>query len=198
LTSGVNCVDEFNGFYQGMKDESIRFNVILASQFEHYCPNEHRSDLAEKYRKRGKTYSTKSEFRKLCHGLLKNRGIYFTIDDRFGEHPEEHAALCKAWDTFVVTQATDPEVLQQIRLNSPNLAKKLAKRYDPSLPMDKLVGIAGETRAHRRGICDEEIEPLTTTLNDLKGIFGKDNVNYIMHPSRETHPGFYLAYAVKR
>ena len=62
---------------------------------------------------------------------------------------------------------------------------------------DESLRIASETRVHRRNLCNEEIEPLSTTINDLEGIFGKGNVKYMMHPSKKTHPGFYLAWAVK-
>jgi len=197
LTSGINCANEFDPYYQSLISDEKRFDAIIASQFEHYCPNRHRSDLAQKYRKNRVTYSTKHEFRQLCKSLLEEGGIYFTIDDRLGENPEEHAAICKAWDTFVVTQATNPEVLNQIFQQAPSLAEKLGKKYDKSFGQDESLRIASETRVHRRNLCNEEIEPLSTTINDLEGIFGKGNVKYMMHPSKKTHPGFYLAWAVK-
>lgn len=197
LTSGINCANEFDSYYQSLISDEKRFDAIIASQFEHYCPNEHRSKLAQKYRTKGVPYSTKHEFRQLCHNLLEREGIYFTIDDRLGENTEEHAAICKAWDTFVVTQATNPEILAHIAEQSPNIAKKLAKKYDKSFGQYELLRIASETRVHRRNLCNEEIEPLSATLNDLEGMFGKDNVAYIMHPSKRTHPGFYLAWAIK-
>lgn len=198
FSSGINCINEFDPFYQNILLDNESFHSIIASQFEHYCPNGHRSDLAQKYRTNRTPYSTKHEFRQLCYDLLEKGGIYFTIDDRLGETHEEHATICKAWDTFVVDQSTDQNVLEQIAQKSPDLANKLGKKYNPQFGTDELLKLASETRVHRRNLCNEEIEPLTATLNDLKGIYGKDNVSHVLHTSTMTHPGFYLAWAVKK
>ncbi|MFH1641447.1 MAG: aldehyde dehydrogenase family protein [Nanoarchaeota archaeon] len=198
LTSGVNCADEFHPFYKNLREDGKTFDVILASQFEHYCPNDNRSDLALKYRARGKGFSTKSEFRQMCYNLLNPGGLYFTIDDRLGENQEDHARICRAWDSFVIKQSADPGVLSQIEKLNPNLASKLRKNYDPEAGMDHLLKMAAKTREHRRYVCDEEIEKVSTTKSDLINIFGERNMGLMWHPFKDTHPGFYLAYAIKR
>jgi hypothetical protein len=188
LSSGVNCIDAADAFYWAIKSQSRRFDAIVASQFEHYCPNSPTSPLADRYRELKVPFSTKTEFRRHCYDLLDKGGFYFTVDDRLGESPEEHKEICDAWDGHVVRQFTDDAILEH--LDSLN--------YDRKRPVAALIGVAAKAREHRRAICCEEIEPLSATRRDFMEIFGEDNVFCMMHPSIETHPGFYLMWAVKR
>lgn len=198
LSSGVNCVDASDAFYWAMKSQKKRFDAIVASQFEHYCPNSPTSPLADRYRELKVPFSTKSEFRRHCHDLLDKGGFYFTVDDRLGESPEEHKAICDAWDGHVVRQFTDDIILEHLRSLNPALARNLRLNYDRKRPTSALINVAAKAREHRRSICCEEIEPLSATRRDFVEIFGEDNVFCMMHPSIETHPGFYLMWAVKR
>jgi hypothetical protein len=198
LRSGINCVSALDPFYREIKSQHRSFDAIVSSQFEHYCPNSRTSALACKYQKLGIPFSTKTEFRHLCHDLLDRGGIYFTIDDRLGESPEEHEKICQAWDGHIVRQFTDEAVLHHLQSLSPALARNLRLNYDPQRPKQALLQVAAKAREHRREICCEEIEPLSTTRRDFVGIFGEENVYCMMHPSIETHPGFYLMWAVKR
>lgn len=198
LTSGINCVNVLDPFYGAIRSQGQRFDAIVASQFEHYCPNSHESPLAGKYRELGIPYSTKAEFRRMCHDLLEDGGVYFTVDDRFGESPEEYERICQAWDSYVVRQFTDDAVLHQLQSSHPALARNLQLTYDRQRPPQALLRVAAQVREHRREICREEIEPLSVTRRDLVALFGEENVQCMMHPSIETHPGFYLMWAFKK
>jgi len=198
LSSGINCVNIMDPFYEAIRSQGRGFDAIVASQFEHYCPNSHESPLAGKYRERGIPYSTKAEFRRMCHDLLEEGGVYFTLDDRFGESPEEHERICQAWDSYVVRQFTDDAILHHLRSSNPALARNLRLTYDRQRPRQALLCVAAQAREHRREICREEIEPLSVTRRDFVALFGEENVQCMMHPSIETHPGFYLMWAFKR
>ncbi len=198
LSSGVNCIDITDPFYYRIKSRGRRFDAVVASQFEHYCPNSATSPLAKTYRERGIPFSTKTEFRRHCYDLLGKRGFYFTIDDRRGESPEEHRAICEAWDSHVARQFTDEAILERLKSLNPALARNLRLTYDRKRPLSELLNVVAKAREHRRAICYEEIEPLSATRRDFAEIFGEDNVRCMMHPSIETHPGFYLMWAVKR
>jgi len=198
LSSGINCVNVLDPFYGAIRSQGRRFDAVVASQFEHYCPNSHGSSLACKYREHGIPYSTKAEFRRMCHDLLEEGGVYFTLDDRFGESPEEYERICRAWDSYVVRQFTDDAVLHQLHSSNPALARNLRLTYDRQRPRQALLRVAAQAREHRREICREEIEPLSVTRRDLVALFGEENVQCMMHPSIETHPGFYLMWAFKR
>ena len=173
-------------------------DAVVASQFEHYCPNSPESPLARKYQGLGIPFSTKAQFRRLCHDLLDEGGIYFTIDDRLGESLEEQEWICRAWDSYVVRQFTDDAILRQLQSSHPALARNLRLNYDRQRPAQALLHVAAKAREHRREICREEIEPLSVTKQDFINLFGAENVSCMMHPSRETHPGFYLLWACKR
>lgn len=198
LSAGVNCIDVADAFYWAIQSQNRRFDAIVASQFEHYCPNSSTSPLADRYRELKVPFSTKREFRRHCYDLLDQGGFYFTIDDRLGESPEEHKDICDAWDGHVVRQFTDDAILAHLDSLNPALARNLRLNYDRTRPMAALIGVAAKAREHRRAICCEEIEPLSVTRRDFVEIFGEDNVFCMMHPSIETHPGFYLMWAVKR
>jgi hypothetical protein len=198
LWAGINCINGLDPFYREIQSGNRRFDAIVVSQFEHYCPNGRDSALARKYEKQGIPFSTKAEFRRLCYDLLDRGGMYFTIDDRLGESPEEHEQICQAWDSHIVRQFTDETVLCRLQSVSPALARNLRLSYDPQRPKQALRNVAARAREHRREICCEEIEPLSATSSDFAEIFGKENVHCMMHPSIETHPGFYLMWAVKR
>jgi hypothetical protein len=198
LTSGINCFNGADPFYGEIRSQGKRFDAIIASQFEHYCPNSQGSVLARRYRELGIPYSTKSEFRRLCYDLLEDGGIYFTIDDRLGESPEEHERICRAWDGHVVRQFTDDGVLHRLQSSHPALARNLRLNYDPQRPRETLLYVAAKAREYRRETCREEIEPLSVTRRDFVNVFGEENVYCMMHPSIETHPGFYLMWAFKR
>jgi hypothetical protein len=198
LSSGINCINTGDPFYDEIRSQGRQFDAIVASQFEHYCPNSRQSALAGKYGQSGIPFSTKAEFRRLCHDLLSRGGVYFTIDDRLGESPEEHERICRAWDSHVVRQFTDDTVLHQLHELSPALARNLRLSYDRQRSLQALLNVAAKAREHRREICCEEIEPLSATTQDFLRLFGEKNVFCMMHPSIETHPGFYLMWGVKR
>jgi len=198
LSSGVNCIDITDAFYSGIKSRNKRLDAVVASQFEHYCPNSSSSLLAQTYRERKVPFSTKTEFRRHCYDLLSKGGFYFTIDDRLGESREEHKMICDSWDSHVVRQFTNNTVLEHLQSVNPALARNLRLTYDRKRPARELVNVVAKAREHRRAICYEEIEPLSATRRDFVEIFGEDNVYCMMHPSIETHPGFYLMWAVKR
>ncbi len=198
LRSGINCVDTSDPFYDEVRSRGQGFDAIVASQFEHYCPNHRGSALARKYGDMKIPFATKAEFRRLCHSLLRRGGIYFTVDDRRGESPDEHAEICHAWDRHVVRQFTDEGVLHRLQELSPSLARNLRLSYDRRQSLPALLRVAAQAREHRREICCEEIEPLSATRRDFILLFGEENVHCMMHPSVETHPGFYLLWAVKR
>jgi len=198
LSSGVNCIDITDPFYWRVKSRNKRFDAVVASQFEHYCPNSSSSPLAKTYRERKVPFSTKTEFRRHCYDLLGKGSFYFTIDDRLGESPEEHKAICDAWDSYVVRKFTDDAILEHLKSRNPALARNLRLTYDRKRPVWELANVVAKAREHRRAICYEEIESLSATRRDFAEIFGEDNVYCMMHPSIETHPGFYLMWAVKR
>jgi hypothetical protein len=198
LSSGVNCVDANDAFYWSIKSQNKRFDAIVASQFEHYCPNSPTSPLADRYREMKVAFSTKGQFRRHCYDLLEPGGFYFSVDDRLGESPEEHEAICEAWDGHVARQFTNDAILEHLHSLNPALARNLRLNYDRKRPMSALVNVAAKAREHRRTICCEEIEPLSATRKDFVEVFGEDNIYCMMHPSIETHPGFYLMWAVKR
>jgi len=198
LSSGVNCIDPADAFYWAIRSAKKRFDAVIASQFEHYCPNDSSSPLAERYRESKVAFATKTEFRRHCYELLEPGGFYFSVDDRRGESPEEHQALCEAWDGHVARQFTDDAILEHLNSLNPALARNLRLNYDRKRPMSALVNVAAKAREHRRSICCEEIEPLSATRRGFVEIFGEENVYCMMHPSIETHPGFYLMWAVKR
>ena len=198
LISGVNCINTADPFYESLRSQRKRYDAIIASQFEHYCPNHPDSRLARKYENLNVPFSTKRQFRQMCYDLLEDGGIYFTVDDRLGESPEEHEKICRAWDSHVVTQFTSETVLERLHSLNPALARNLKLNYDRQRPHETLIGIAARAREHRRDICCEEIEPLSRTRQDLVGIFGEEQVHCMMHPSIETHPGFYLMWATKK
>jgi hypothetical protein len=198
LSSGTNCIHVSDPFYNEIRAQGGRFDAIVASQFEHYCPNHDESPLARKYRELGVPYSTKREFRRLCHDLLESGGAYFTIDDRLGESPEEHEKICQAWDSHVIRQFTNDAVLRQLQVSNPALARNLRLSYDQQRSPQALLHVAPQAREHRREICREEIEPLSVTRRDFVELFGEENVCCMMHPSIETHPGFYLMWAFKK
>lgn len=198
LSSGVNCVDAADAFYWAIQSQKRRFDAIVASQFEHYCPNSATSPLARRYREMKVPFSTKAEFRRHCYNLLDTGGFYFSVDDRLGESPEEHEAICGAWDGHVARQFTNDAILDHLDSLNPALARNLRLNYDRKRPMPALINVAAKAREHRRAICCEEIEPLSATRRGFVEVFGEDNVYCMMHPSIETHPGFYLMWAVKR
>ena len=198
LTAGVNGMDLSDPYYRKLERDKQRFDVIITSQFEHYFPNSESSPLAEKLKAKGISYSTKRAFRKYCYGLLAQGGIVFTVDDRLGETAEEHAEICRAWDTHVVNQFTDPDIIKRLESLNRSLASNLRMTYDASRPKEELVKIAAKTREHRRDICYEEIEPISRTKKDFIEIYGEENVQIMMHPSGSTHPGFYLIWATKK
>lgn len=198
LTAGVNGMNLSDPFYQSLNAQKRKFDVIFASQFEHYFPNSNDSELSQRLTEKEIFYSTKKEFRQYCYDLLDDGGVFFTVDDRLGETSKEHEEVCLAWDTHIVKQFTDENVLKIIEnLNGP-LVRNLRMTYDASRPADDLVKIAKKTREHRRNICYEEIEPLSKTKLDFIEIFGEGNVEIMMHPSTHTHPGFYMISAFKR
>ena len=170
---------------------------MVASQFEHYCPNSPESPLAASTRD-WESRSPRRPSSGLCHDLLDEGGIYFTIDDRLGESLEEQEWICRAWDSYVVRQFTDDAILRQLQSSHPALARNLRLNYDRQRPAQALLRVAAKAREHRREICREEIEPLSVTKQDFINLFGAENVSCMMHPSRETHPGFYLLWAFKR
>lgn len=198
LTSGANCINPTDPFYQAIRSKNKLFDAIVASQFEHYCPNSSESELACRYRESGIPFSTKQEFRQFCYSLLVEGGIYFTVDDRLGETPEEHEMICYAWDSHVVSQFADDTVLQQIDCMNPLLARNIRLTYDPEREKDALINVAAKAREYRRRISGEEIEPLSKTRQDFIHMFGEENVYCMMHPSARTHPGFYLMWGIKR
>lgn len=198
LNSGVNCVNAGDLFYGQIRSQGQRFDAVVASQFEHYCPNSQESPLARKYQGLGVPFSTKAQFRRMCYDLLDEGGIYFTIDDRLGESFEEQEWICRAWDSHVVRQFTDDAILCRLQSSHPALARNLRLSYDRQRPPQALLRVAAQAREHRREICREEIEPLSATKQDFINLFGAENVSCMMHPSPETHPGFYLLWAFKR
>jgi len=198
LASGVNCIDIHEPYYQDITALRGDYDAVVSSQFEHYCPNHHDSELAGRLEDARIPYCTKSEFRHFCYDLLAEGGIYFTIDDRLGESPEEHQRICRAWDRHVVKQFTDEGVLAELdRLNTA-LARNLRISYDPQRETETLVHIAAKAREHRREICREEIEPLSKTRRDFAELFGPENVHCMAHPSTDSHPGFYLMWGIKK
>lgn len=198
LNSGVNCIDATASFYRALKSRDKRFDAVVASQFEHYCPNGAMSPLAERYRELGVPFSTKTEFRYLCYDLLDQGGFYFTIDDRWGEPPEEYKTTSGAPDSHVGCRFMNDNVVESLASEDPALAKNLRLSHDLYRSSEALLSVTARVRAYRRTVCCEETEPLSATRRDFAGLFGERNVYCTMHPSIETHPGFYLMWAVKR
>lgn len=202
LSSGVNCINEFDPYYD-RGSNADRFHLILASQFEHYCPNSTRSTQGIRYRRAGIPFSTKREFRQMCYSKLKDGGIYCTIDDRRGETPEEQEILDNAWDEYVARQYCNPNITSRIQNLDPSIHNKIINRVKlhtdkrGKVCLDSLIKDIRNTRNHRRAMCCEEIEPLSATLKDFREIFGRNNVIYVPHPYTRSHSNFYLIIGIR-
>ena len=196
LTSGANVVSPASDYYKFINETIIDhggFDVILASQFEHYFPNTTDSGLAKNISTLDIDFYTKFEFRQLCYRYLKKGGIYFSIDDRLGETEEEQERLCCEWDKWVATQLTDRHNLEAMRSKNKAFTDKLEKHYNPDeINIEKV----RRYREFRRSDCREEIEKLSQTIADFNKIFGDKNV-FIKDHLFSSHKNFYLIWGIK-
>lgn len=198
LSSGANCINAADTFYWAIKSAKKRFDAVVATQLEHYCPNSPTSPLADRYRKRKVRFSTKTEFRHHCYELLDAGGFYFAVDDRLGESLEERKMICDGPDGHRVRQFMDDMSYERCESLNPAVARHLQLAHTHKQPASALANVIAGPRNHRRAVCCAEVEPLSVTRRDFVEIFGEENVYCSMHPSIETHPGFYLMWAVKR
>ncbi len=197
LSSGVNCIDAADPFYDEMKSRGRLFDAIVASRFEHYCPNSHQSALAGKYRESRIPFSTKAELRRLCYGLLNRGGIYFAINGWLDDLPEEHGQSSPARERQGAYPGTHDAGLPPLQELSPSVVRSL--RCCGAQPPRQIPGNGPAPARERAGAtAGAEIEPLSAATRDLARLFGEENVYCMIHPSLETHPGFYLMWAVKR
>jgi SAM-dependent methyltransferase len=196
LASGVNCLDAGTPFHRDhLAPES--FSLIMVSQFQHYFPNSPSSPLARRLELQGVNFSTKHEFRRHCHRLLRPGGMVFIIDDFRGRTEVEDEAWNRAWDRHVVRQFTSRRVIESIRKSDPRLAREIQRRYNPARGEAELVAVARGIRERRRMFCREEIETLDDALVDLREIFGGANSGVMAHPAGESHPNFFMVWAEK-
>ncbi len=196
LYSGIDLINTKSENFQKITNKK-KYDVIIASQFEHYFPYNRESALALQLKKDSREFSTKNEFREKCYDMLKQGGIYFTIDDFIGKTREEHELNLLTWDTHIAKTLSNSNVINEIYQTDSLLAEKISNIYQSHLDTEELVKTVKEFRERRRQNDREETQKLQESLNNLRGIYGKDNISHMLHPS-ENFPNFFLAWAIKK
>jgi SAM-dependent methyltransferase len=146
-------------------------DIVVMSQFLQYIPLRPDED-----------HWSKEEFLAQCGDITRAGGRIVIIEDVYGESPEEHRALSRAWDRAVLGKYTENLSLIEAGLNDLDPAFVEAIRNMIAHP--GLVRIIREKRRAARG---EEI----ISLSAWKWMLANTGLTYRVYP-HESLPNFYL------
>lgn len=197
LHSGIDCL-KLDDALLSVGQKGQKFSAIVTSQFEHYFPNDNQSNLAEELRRAGLGYHTKRQSRELAFELLDKGGVYVAIDDYDSEDKRVNEISELFWDLFVLRNLANLKIQDKIMGHDPELGSMLRRRYGSDRDLSELLNQIKVFRQHRRHICREETQVLSEAKRDLEEIFGRENVNVLRHPRRDSLSRFHLLYAIKR
>jgi SAM-dependent methyltransferase len=178
---GVNALAIHSSDMQGVCDNGA-FDLIVASQFEQYCPNDCRSLLGEELSLAAVPFVTKGEFRRFLRSLLAPRGKYVTIQDYSETGAARERDSLALWDSCVASALHQFTLTTPDLVNMPRLQRKLIVNYGADTTHETRIQAVTSARVHRRRLCREEVESWNEALTDIEAVFGKQNVTVVEHP----------------
>lgn len=165
-------------------------SYIIASQVEHYFPNNDESPLFKKYEERNSKVLTKKGFMECCKDIAADQGIYFSIDDFIDKNPLIQKQNERIWDTYIAKNLGRAEIISGIKKIDKKLAEKIEENYGIHLNENLRTTNAQRNRVRRREHDYEEIRTLNEHIDDIIEVFGENaQIDIIQHPKL---PNFYM------